>query len=161
MFQTLTTLMVESISLVIIFTSANVSDVVQNFIALAIIDEFDVFIYDALRSETFKTLLRPEIQSQLLKISYTTSTSALSGELGENSDQVDQEGKPICNKIKFWGDRDTINKLYWLVYKLMRFWYVTLYFYYYPLLVVFINQAACFAVARVNDPNSNSTTATS
>ena len=72
--QTLTTMAVESISLMIIFTSTSVSDVVQNFIALAIIDEFDVFIYEALRNDTFKKLLKPENQSKLLKISFTTSS---------------------------------------------------------------------------------------
>ena len=84
--QTLTTMAVESISLIIIFTSASVTDVISNFIALAIIDEFDVFIFEALRSDTFKSLLRPEMQCQLLKISYTTSSSAHSSELGEDSD---------------------------------------------------------------------------
>ena len=139
LFQALTTLAVETISLMIIFTSVQVGDVVQNFIALAIIDEFDVFIYEALRSENFKTLLRPEISSQLLKISFTTSGSALSGEMGEDSDCKDLDGKPVCNRIRFWADRGFRNKTYWLVYKLMRFWYVVVYFYFYPLLVVFIN----------------------
>ena len=55
--------------MIIIFTSASVTDVISNFIALAIIDEFDVFIFEALRSDTFKSLLRPEMQCQLLKIS--------------------------------------------------------------------------------------------
>ena len=125
-------------------------DVVQNFIALAIIDEFDVYIYDALASENFKTLLKPEIQSQLLKISFTTSDSALSGEMGEDSDWKDLDGKPLCNKIRFWQDRDFKNKIFWSIYKMMRFWYVVVYFYFYPLLVIFINQIACFTVASVN-----------
>ena len=34
-------------------------DTIFNFIALAVIDEFDVFVYDAVRSETFKSLLDP------------------------------------------------------------------------------------------------------
>ena len=136
--QTFTTMAVESISLMIIFTSDSVTDVISNFIALAIIDEFDVFIFEALRSDTFKSLLQPEMQCQLLRVSYTTSSLAHSGEVGEGSDQLDFENKPICNKIRFWRDRGFRNKFYWLVYKMMRFWYVTLYFYYYPLLIVFI-----------------------
>ena len=82
----LTTASIETISLMIVFTSTTVVDVVQNFIALAIIDDFDVFIHDAVNCTNFKTLLKPEIQSQLLKVSFTTSGSALSGEMGEDSD---------------------------------------------------------------------------
>jgi len=58
-------------------------------------------IYDALRNKTFKTCLEQDIQEELLKVSFTTSKNAHSGELGEESDQKDQFGKPLCNKIRF------------------------------------------------------------
>ena len=60
LFRTLSTAAVESLSLAIVFTSATVSDVVFNFIALAVIDEFDEFVFDALRSDSFKSLLEEE-----------------------------------------------------------------------------------------------------
>ena len=55
--RVLTSLAVETISLILIFTQSDVQDVVFNFIALAVIDDFDVFVYDALRSDVFKQLL--------------------------------------------------------------------------------------------------------
>lgn len=60
MIQCLKTLAVETISLIIIYTSTTVQNVVFNFIGLVIIDQFDVMIYDALRNKTFKTCLEPD-----------------------------------------------------------------------------------------------------
>lgn len=34
---------------------------------------------------------------------------------------------------------------------MVRFWYVTIYFYYYPLLIVYLNNIACFHIAPVNE----------
>ena len=81
-------------------------------------------------------------------MSFTTSPSARSGDLGEESDVKGDDGKPLCNKIRFWQERSFINKILWLIYKVMRFWYVVFYFYFYPLGVMFINLIACFAIAR-------------
>ena len=145
----LTSLAVETISLLIIWTSESVQDVVFNFIALAVIDQFDQFVYDTLRSESFKKLLEEDLQKQLLKISFTTSSSALSGEMGEASDQVDEDGKPLCNKLLFWNDRSFINKVYWLVYKLMRFYYVVAYFYFYPMSIIVGNFAASYHLSPI------------
>ena len=64
--------------------------------------------------------------------------------MGEASDQVDEDGKPLCNKILFWSDRSFINKVYWLVYKLMRFYYVVAYFYFYPMSIIVGNFAASY-----------------
>ena len=81
-------------------------------------------------------------------MSFTTSPSARSGDLGEESDVKGDDGKPLCNKIRFWQERSFINKILWLIYKVMRFWYVVFYFYFYPLGVMFINLIASFAIAR-------------
>ena len=140
----MTTLLVETISFVIVFQSDSVSNVVFNFIALAVIDDFDIFVYDSLESRSFKRLLKEDIQEKLLKISFTTSKNALSGEMGENSDVRDVEGKLLCNKIQFWQDRTLMNKFYWMAYKMMRFWYVVVYFYFYPLGIFFVNFLAAF-----------------
>ena len=150
LFSTLTSLAVETISLLIIWTSATVSDVVFNFIALAVIDQFDLFVYDTLRSESFKKLLEDDLQEKLLKISFTTSSNALSGEMGEASDLVGDDGKSPCNKIRYWSDRSMINKVYWLIYKLMRFWHVVVYFYFYPMSIIVGNFAASFYLSPIN-----------
>lgn len=141
----MTTFLVETISFIIVFQSASVTEVVFNFIALAVIDEFDIFVYESLRSSLFKCLLEEDNQKQLLQISLTTSRRALSGEMGENSDVRNElNGKFLCNKIQFWQDRSLINRIYWLIYKLMRFFYIVFYFYFYPLSIFYVNFLATF-----------------
>ena len=89
-------------------------------------------------------------------MSFTTSSSARSGDLGEESDVKGDDGKLLCNRIRFWQERSFINKILWLIYKVMRFWYVVFYFYFYPLGVMFINLIACFAIARSSStPTAN------
>ena len=148
LFRTLTSAAVESISLLIVWSSPTVLDVVFNFISLAVIDEFDVFVYEALRSCTFKELLKEENQETLLKISFTSSDRALSGELGEASDMKDDECKFLCNKIRFWQDRGIFNKVHWLIYKMLRVWYVVVYFYFYPTTIIFGNFISSYMIAR-------------
>ena len=127
-------------------------DVVFNFIALAVIDDFDVFVYEAMRSEAFKQLLDPEKLKELFVISFTTSSRALyADEGGEQAEGIeDEDGKPMCNKISFWYDRTCINKFYWLVYRISRFGFVVCYFYFYPMLLVFGNAFGSFLLAKVN-----------
>ena len=45
-----------------------------------------------------------------------------------------------------------MNKLYRLVYKVMRFQFVVLYFYFFPLVLVFANAMGSFILAPVNQP---------
>lgn len=58
--RSVTTFLVETISMIIVFQSATVTDVVFNFIALAVIDDFDIFVYESLRSSSFKSLLEED-----------------------------------------------------------------------------------------------------
>ena len=61
MFRTLSSLAVETISFMVIFTSEDVMNTVFNFIGLVIIDRFDVYVYDAVRCVNFKQCLQPEL----------------------------------------------------------------------------------------------------
>lgn len=64
-----------------------------------------------------------------------------------------EDGKPVCNKINFWLDRSFVNKLYWIIYRIVRFFFVVIYFYFYPLLLVFANSFGAFLLAKVNQEN--------
>jgi len=75
--------------------------------------------------------------------------------MGEESDVVGDDGKRVCNKIRFWQDRTFINKIYRLIYKQVRFWYVVFYFYFYPLLLIFGNAFASFYFAKANQKPSS------
>jgi len=111
-----------------------------------------VFIFDALRCDVFKQLLEPENQSELFIISLTTSSRALDGdEGGEEAECIEgEDGKPICNKVNFWFDRTFVNKIQWMIYKMVRFFFVVCYFYFYPMLLVFGNAAGSFYFAEAS-----------
>lgn len=55
--------------------------------------------------------------------------------MGENSDVFDPKtGEALCNKIAFLKDRTFFNQLLTMVYRLLRSYFVSIYFYFYPLL---------------------------
>lgn len=64
--QCIVTIMVEVVNIEIILTSLNPVDIVYNFIALAIIAEFDDFVYSSLRSESMKKLIEREVSEKIL-----------------------------------------------------------------------------------------------
>ena len=103
-----------------------------NFIAVAIISDFDNFVFSSLRNEPLKELVDPS-NCEFLKVQFTTSAYARSfDEGGEASEVQDEFGEPICMKINFWKDRSCLNKFLFLVYKLMRGFFTSIYFYFYP-----------------------------
>ena len=51
------TLMVESVNMLVILQSMTTKDVVFNFIAVAIISNFDDFVFNSLRNEPLKELV--------------------------------------------------------------------------------------------------------
>lgn len=119
--------------MLIILQSQTTQDIVFNFIAVAIISDFDNFVYNSLRNEKLKEVLRDETAEELLPIEFTSSKKAKSfKDGGEASNQVDDNGAPICIKINFWSDRSFFNKLCYLIYKVYRAFFVGVYFYFFP-----------------------------
>ena len=49
--------LVELVNMVVIVTQSDVIDITFDFIALAIIAEFDNYVYDAIKNESFKELI--------------------------------------------------------------------------------------------------------
>ena len=133
------TILVETVNMLVILQSNTTKDIVFNFIAVAIISDFDNFVFASLRNEPLKELVNPETSSEFLQISFTTSAKARPfSKGGEASDQIDDNGDPICMKISFIKDRDCVNKLFRIIYKVFRIFFVSIYFYYYPALAVWI-----------------------
>lgn len=54
-------------------TSITPTDIVYNFIALAVIAEFDDFVYQSLRSESMKKLIEADVTEKILVVRHTTS----------------------------------------------------------------------------------------
>ena len=106
--------------------------IVFNFIALAIIADFDNYIFKALRNESMKKLLYEDVKDDILIKHHTTSKRAGVREL---ADVKDADGNLRLLKIQF-RDRTYGNKILYLAYKCIRIWYVSCYFYFYPFLVI-------------------------
>ncbi len=120
--------MVEFVNIEIILTSLNPVDIVYNFIALAIIAEFDDFVYSSLRNESMKKLIEKEITEKVLIIRHTTSKKCKEDELSTVLNE-DGEFRPL--KVTF-KSRDGCNKCMYIAYKVMRTFYVSVYFYFMP-----------------------------
>ena len=56
-FQSIMTLLVESVSMLVILQSMTTKDVVFNFIAVAIISNFDDYVFNSLNNEPLKELV--------------------------------------------------------------------------------------------------------
>ena len=133
------TILVETVNTLVILQSNTTKDIVFNFIAVAIISDFDDFVFASLRNEPLKELVNSETAAEFLQISFTTSSKARPfSKGGEASDQVDDNGDPICMKISFIKDRTCLNKMFRMIYKIFRIFFVSIYFYYYPALAVWI-----------------------
>lgn len=131
------TILVETVNMLVILQSTTTQDIVFNFIAVAIISDFDNFVFNSLRNEPLKELVSEENGAELMQISFTTSSKAKTFEQGgEASDMVNENGEPICMKISFVKDRSCANKLFRMVYKLGRIFFVSVYFYFYPAMAV-------------------------
>ena len=72
-FQLTAVLMVEICNVCIIMQSFIPTDIVLNFIAIAIIAEFDNYVFDAMRNESFKKMIEFKINQKVLIVHHTTS----------------------------------------------------------------------------------------
>lgn len=132
--QCLIVIMVEIVNIQIILTSTNPVDIVYNFIALAIIAEFDDFVYAALRNESMKKLIEKEVTDAVLVIRHTTSKKCGDNELSTVKDQ-DGEFRPLRIQFK---NREPINKCMYCTYKCFRTFYVSVYFYFMPFTTIIL-----------------------
>ena len=135
---------VEFCNIAIILTSLSPIGTVFNFIALAIIADFDNFVYESLRNEKMKKLLYEDVKERILIINHTTSKRCTSKEL---SNVLDENGDRRPLKILF-KDRTCGNKCLYMFYKVMRCWYVSYYFYFQPFAVVFLSIFLPLLAAR-------------
>jgi len=64
--QSLMTLLVETVNMLVILQSKTTQEVVFNFIAVAIISDFDNFVFNSLRNEPLKELVSSESAGKFL-----------------------------------------------------------------------------------------------
>lgn len=117
--------------MVIMFSLAPVA-MAENFIALAIIADFDNFTYESIFNEPLKKLLYEEVKDDLNVIAHTTSKKCKPDELSTVKDETGQLRKLRVN----FNERLCCNKALFVLYKMLRVWFVSIYFYFMPTIVI-------------------------
>lgn len=125
----------------------------SNFVALVIIAEFDVFVYASMKDEPLKQLTEREFTEKVFRIEHTTSKKATEQDLSES---LDKYGEPRPLKV-FFTKRECSNILQYAVYKFFRSFFVSFYFYYFPMLFMMfgVMVATFFAEMGENCNPSN------
>lgn len=135
-------LTVELANIGVICAAADTIDIVFNFIALAIIAEFDNYVFGSMKNESFKELCTDEFARGVLKITHTSSKKCdpsepskvryVRGDLG--FDETDpQKTRPMRITLL---SRHWKNKILFILYKLLRMFYVSCFYYFLPFSVV-------------------------
>lgn len=133
--QTFSCLTVELANIGVICGAPDTISIVFNFIALAIIAEFDNFVFGSLKNESFKELTERKFTAKTLIIHHTTSKKCAETDLSE---EIDKEGNPRPLRIIF-ASRTTLNKCLYVIYKFLRTFYVSVFFYFLPFTSIIIS----------------------
>jgi len=133
--QTVSCLCVEVANIGVLCGANDTIDVVFNFIALAIITDFDNLVFSSMKGEAFRELIIEDFCSEVLKISHTTSKKC---SVFDKSDQVNLEGEVIPLRVQF-KERSCCNKFVFIIYKMLRTFYVSLFFYFMPFCAIVLS----------------------
>jgi hypothetical protein len=122
-------------NLIVLCACNDAVNIIFNFTAIAIVAEFDNFVFESLKNESFKELLDEKFTEKVLIIRHTTSKKCGQDELSSEKDEYD-EFRPLRVNFK---DRDLTNKIYFVVYKILKGFYVSFYFYFIPFTVILVS----------------------
>lgn len=126
--QCFSCLCVEIANIGVICGANDTISIVFNFIALAIIAEFDNYVFGSMKNESFRELTEKEFTSKVLIVCHTSSKKCPEDEL---STEKDENGNFRPLKITFFS-RTLPNKICFSVYKFLRTFYVSLFYYFMP-----------------------------
>jgi hypothetical protein len=129
------TLLTEITNLIVLCAVNDAVNIIFNFTAIAIVAEFDNFVFESMKNESFKELIEEKFTKKVLIIKHTTSKKCKPHEL---SDEKDEYGEFRPLKVSF-KDRETMNKVFFVVYKILKGFYVSFYFYFIPFTVILIS----------------------
>jgi len=140
--QYMSCLTVELANIGVICAAADTIDIVFNFIALAIIAEFDNYVFGSMKNESFKELCDHGFCKEVLKINHTSSKKCSPEEPSKVSyvrgdiefDETDLHKKrPLRITLL---SRHWKNKTLFILYKALRMFYVSCFYYFLPFSVV-------------------------
>lgn len=118
-----------------ICAATDIIDIIFNFIALAILNDFDNFVFASLKNESFKELIERNFVSQATKIKHTTSKKC---DVTEMSEVKDEEGEMRPLRV-LMSKRDGGNKALFLAYKVLRSFYCAIVFYFLPFMSIILS----------------------
>lgn len=118
-----------------ICSAGGVLEIAFNFIALAVVADFDDIVFSSLKNESFSLLLDTEFTQEVLKIQLTTSKNAGDEDLSSLKDQQGNYRKlRVTIKSRSYG-----NRALYFTYKLLRTTYVSIFFYFMPFAVIILS----------------------
>lgn len=133
--QATSCLTVEAANIGVLCGANDTIDIVFNFIALAIIAEFDNYVFGSMNGEGLRELISEEFTEKYIVVSHTTSK--LCSET-EKSDVQDEDGEYRPLRVT-WRSRSCCNAFCFMLYKIMRSFYVSIFFYFMPFSAVILS----------------------
>lgn len=126
--QTIGCMLIEMANIGVLNGANDTIDIVFNFIALAIIAEFDNYVFGSMKNEGLRELISEEFTKKVLIIEHTTSKKC-SAE--EPSNVKDEEGNYRPLRVSF-SSRTFLNMTMYCLYRFLRIFYVSIFFYFMP-----------------------------
>jgi hypothetical protein len=126
---------IELASICVICAATDTISMIFNFIALTILAEFDNFVYKSMKNEQFKQLTSKRFLEYATKIQHTTSKKCSETEL---SIEIDENGNNRPLKVTFLS-RTWFNKILFVLYKILRIFYVSIFYYFLPFSTIVIS----------------------
>jgi hypothetical protein len=112
----------------VLLCTSSTLDLIGNFVSLVIIAEFDEYVFASMKDEPFKLLVEREFTDKVFEIQHTTSKKAGAE---EQSTSLDGEGETRPLKVQF-KKRTCGNATMYVLYKIFRAYFVSIYFYFLP-----------------------------
>lgn len=136
-FQALSCLTVEMANIFVLCCANDTIDIVFNFIALAIIADFDNYVFQSMKGEGLRELIVERFTKKVLRVEHTTSKKCRVEERTGIWNEEKQEFRKL--KIQF-SERPIVNKLFFSLYKVLKTFYISVFFYYMPFLSIILSS---------------------
>jgi len=139
---------IEIANIIVICCTADTLSIISNFVALVIIAEFDNYVFSSMKDESFRLLIENEFTEKAFVIEHTSSKKCSQTEL---SNQKDENGEIRPLKITY-KSRTCPNRWLLNLYKFLRTFYVSCYFYFMPFVAMIMTTALPFLLRGYEFP---------
>ena len=126
---------VEFSNLLVILTCFEPVNIMENFVALSIVSEFDQMFFASMGAQSLKKLFYEEIRGKILVVQHTTSKRCKDNEKSSVIDDSKGGGRYRPMRVKM-EDRPCCNRCTFVWYKAVKCFYVCVYVYFFPILIL-------------------------